>query len=95
MHVRCGNNTMSCVSNTFVPSIANRSSELGNGENPLLNIASQPKANNFYYPSVENLARSFSYDEAHTSQTIITTALKPWGTRFGYRCITLLENCSA
>lgn len=86
---------MSCVSNTFVPSNANRSSELDKWENHLLNIASQPKASNSYYPKVGNLARSFSHGEALTSQTIITAALKLRGSLVGNRCITLLENCSA
>ena len=95
MHVRCGNSLMSCVSITFVPSNANRSTELGKEEISLLNIASQTKANNFRYPYTENLARSFSYDETLTGQIIITTAPKLRGSLDGYRCITLLENCNA
>jgi hypothetical protein len=87
MHVRCGNSTMSCDNITFVPSNANRSSGLGIGENSMLNLASQLEAGSCGNPISATSARSFSYDEAHTSQTIITTVLKLWESLVGNRWI--------
>lgn len=96
MHVRCGNSTMSCDLVTSVPLIADRSSGLGWGESPLLNLASQLEAEIGSKPTSTMIsARSFSYDETLTSQTIITTALKLRGSLVGNRWINLLENCSA
>lgn len=83
--VRCGNSSMSCDNFTFVPSTANRSSGLGIGENSMLNLASQPKAISCGNPISATVARSFSYDETLTSQTIITTVLKPWESLVGNR----------
>lgn len=71
---------------TLVPLKANRSSELGGGESPKLNIASQAKVIFHANPlNVEVVARSFSYDETHTSRTKITTALKLRGSLDGNR----------
>lgn len=95
MHVRCGNSSMSCDKSTFVPSTANRSSGLGIGENSMLNLASQPKAISCGNPISATVARSFSYDETLTSQTIITTVLKLGESLVGNRWIILLEVCSA
>lgn len=86
MHVRCGNSSMSCDSVTSVSLIADRSSGLGIGESSMLNLASQPEAESLSEPIYTMVsARSFSYDETHTSQTIITTVLKLWEALVGYR----------
>ena len=86
MHVRCGNSIMSCDSVTSVPLIADRSSGLGKGESPLLNLAFQPKADASSKPiSTKVTARSFSYDETLTSRITITTALKLGGPLVGNR----------
>jgi len=91
MHVRCDNKTMSCDKITFVPSTANRSSGLGIGESSMLNLAFQPKAENYDKPILAiTTARSFSYDETLTSRTIITTVLKLWEALVGNWCLILL-----
>lgn len=96
MHVRCDNRIMSSDSITLVPYSANRSSGLGEGESPKLNLAFQPKAEIHDKPIFVGIAaRSFSYDETHTSRTKITTALKLRGALVGNRCINSLEDCSA
>nr|YP_010836057.1 hypothetical protein QLP54_mgp09 [Phyllosticta yuccae]WGC90072.1 hypothetical protein [Phyllosticta yuccae] len=93
--MRCGNSTMSCSKSTFVPSYANRPSGLGIKESLLLNIAFQKEAENPDKPIVGLSARSFSYGKTHTSQTILTTALKLWGSLVGNRWIILLVVCNA
>lgn len=95
MHVRCGNSTMSCSKSTFVPSSANRSSGLGIKEILMLNIAFLSKAENPNKPIIGISARSLSYGKTHTSRTILTTALKLWGSLVGNRWIILLEVCNA
>lgn len=96
MHVRCDNRIMSSDSITLVPYSANRSSELGEGESPEPNLAFQPEAVVHDKPIlVLAAARSFSYDETHTSRTIITTVLKLGEALVGNRCINTLEDCSA
>lgn len=86
MHVRCGNRAMSCDLVTSVPLNADRSSGLGKGESPLLNLASQPEAVASSKPSSTKVtARSFSYDETLTSRRTITTALKLGGPLAGNR----------
>lgn len=96
MHVRCGNSTMSCDFVTSVPLNADRSSGLGKGESPLLNLAFLQEAGTSSKPiSTKVSARSFSYDETHTSRTTMTTVLKLWGSVFGNRWIILLEDSSA
>ena len=96
MHVRCGNSVVSSVKYTSVPLTADRSSGLGKGESPLLNLASQTKANICDKPTLTKIiARSISHGKTHTSQTIVTTALKLWGSLVGHRWISSLENCNA
>lgn len=96
MHVRCDNSSMSCDSVTFVPLIAIRSSGLGFEESSMLNTASQLKAVTHSKPiSIRATARSFSYDEAHTSRIIITTVLKLREALDGNRCLTLLVGFNA
>jgi len=96
MHVRCGNSTMSCDLVTSVPLNADRSLGLGKGESPLLNLAFQEEAETSSKPiSTKISARSFSYDETHTSRTTMTTVLKLRGSLVGNRWIILLEDLSA
>lgn len=96
MHVRCGNSLVSSDLITSVPYNADRSSGLGIGESPMLNIASQPKAYNSSKPTLTRFnARSFLHDETLTSQTIMTNALKQGGALGGNRCLIPKENCSA
>ena len=96
MHVRCDNRIMSGDSITLVPYSANRSSELSEGESPKPNLAFQLEAVVYDKPIlVLTAARSFSYDETHTSRTIITTVLKLGEALVGNRCINSLEDCSA
>jgi hypothetical protein len=86
MHVRCGNSTMSCDLVTSVPLNADRSLGLGKGESPLLNLAFQEEAETSSKPiSTKISARSFSYDETHTSRTTMTTVLKLRGSLVGNR----------
>ena len=95
MHVRCGNSTMSCSFTTVVPSIAIRPTGLGVKENLLLNIAFQKEAENSNKPIIGKSARSLSYGKTHTSRTILTTALKLWGSLVANRWIILLAVCNA
>jgi group II intron reverse transcriptase/maturase len=62
----------------------------------VLNLASQLEADTRGKPKSSLVtARSFSYDETHTSQTTITTALKLWGALVGNRWLIFLEDCNA
>lgn len=80
MHVRCGNSEISSVKHTSVPLTADRSSGLGRGESPKLNLASQLKAEIIDKSILNNIsARPLSYDKTQTSQIIVATALKLWG----------------
>ena len=88
MHVRCGNRIMSRGIPTLVPkNTAKRSSGLGNGESPKLNLASLLEAPVHKKPIKMNTgARSIlSCGETHTSRTLITTALKLRGALGGNR----------
>jgi len=96
MHVRCGNNETSRDKILAVPSIAVGSSGLGSGESPMLNLASLLKAEIRSKPkSTWITARSFFYGKIHTNRTIITTALKLWGSLVGHRWIILMDGINA
>ena len=96
MHARCDNRTMSCGPVTLVPKTANRSSGLGGGESPALNLAFLLEASVHMKPlNVFTLARSFFYDETLTSRTKMTTVLKLGDALGGYRCISSSVVCSA
>nr|AAB95256.1 RT-like protein [Venturia inaequalis] len=96
MHVRCDNSPMSSDSVTIVPLTAIIPSGLGWGESPLLNLASLLEATiNSKSISIRTVARYFFYDEALTSQTIITIYLKLRVALVDYRCLILLVSISA